>query len=247
KMYWSELNEDAVGIIKRANLDGSGVEDLIVLPGIEGPREIELDIAGGKIYWLNVARNNSSSKIQRANLDGSGIETLYSRNDGDMNGLALDLEAGKIYWTYNPAGTEQDRLRRANLNGSGVEDLPINVFNPLDISILPASASSGPNFTENQGSTSTPSGISITNGISMEVFPNPTKQLLNVEVEGLAAAKVDLVVYDLQGRRVFSQTLFTDTPVLRQQLDLRDLSEGVYSLLLLNNDQQVIKRFQMVK
>ena len=247
KMYWSELNADAVGIIKRANLDGSGVEDLIVLPGIERPREIELDIAGGKIYWINAARNRSSSKIQRANLDGSGIETLYSRNDADINGLALDLEAAKIYWTYNPAGTDQDRLRRSNLNGSNVEDLAISVFNPLDVTIVPAEAFAGPNFTKVEGSTSAPSGISITNGISMEVFPNPTKQLLNVQVEGLAAAKVDLVVYDLQGRRVLSQTLFTDTPVLRQQLDLRDLSEGMYSLVLLNNDQQVIKRFQLVK
>ena len=114
KMYWTDEGTDK---IQRANLDGSGVQDLVT-SGLSGPKGLALDLGAGKMYWAD----SRTDKIQRANLDGSGVEDLVRlpRNwTAGPWGLALDLGAGKMYWTA--AGT--GKIQRANLDGSGVEDL----------------------------------------------------------------------------------------------------------------------------
>ena len=89
--------------------------------GVDNPRGLALDVAGGKMYWTD---RHLSDKIQRANLDGSEVEDLvtpatsglaHSRRDG----LALDVGAGKMYWTERAPG----RIQRANLDGSDIEDV----------------------------------------------------------------------------------------------------------------------------
>ena len=111
KMYWTDRGTDK---IQRANLDGSGVEDLVTL-GLDEPYGLALDLGVGKMYWTDLG----TDKIQRANLDGSGVEDLVTSGLSFPYGLALDPDAGKMYWT--DWGT--DKIQRANLDGSGVEDL----------------------------------------------------------------------------------------------------------------------------
>ena len=73
KLYWT-----AGKAIRRANLDGSHLEDLVV-SGLHGAVTLSLDLSGGKIYWADADNANvSTSRIQRANLDGSNVETLMS-------------------------------------------------------------------------------------------------------------------------------------------------------------------------
>jgi len=69
KIYWVFCNGNT---IKRANLDGTEVEELLV-----GQREIgslAIDGQAGKIYWTETAAGN----IRRANLDGTGAENVLS-------------------------------------------------------------------------------------------------------------------------------------------------------------------------
>ena len=51
KMYWVDSGTDKV---RRANLDGSAVKDLVT-SGLSRPRGIALDVAGGKMYWTDEA------------------------------------------------------------------------------------------------------------------------------------------------------------------------------------------------
>ena len=69
-------------MIRRANLDGSDIEDLVF--GAD-PRGLALDVVGGKIYWTDW-----SGMIRRANLDVSNIEDLVTGLDKPF-GLALYL------------------------------------------------------------------------------------------------------------------------------------------------------------
>ena len=111
KLYWTDWGTDR---IQRANLDGSGIEDLVVGGGLDGPDGLALDTAGGKLYWTDAG----ASRIQRANLDGSNVQDLVT-GLGIPYGLALDAVGGKMYWTDR----QTSRIQRANLDGSGVEDL----------------------------------------------------------------------------------------------------------------------------
>ena len=109
KMYWADA---VANRIQRANLDGSGVEDLIT--GLITPEALTLDLGSGKMYWTA----QGTVKIQRANLDGSGVEDLVT-GLRSLGGLALDPGAGKMYWTDRTTA----KIQRANLDGSGMEDL----------------------------------------------------------------------------------------------------------------------------
>ena len=112
KLYWTEWDTES---IRRSNLDGSGVENLVIT-GLDAPGGIALDVAGGKMYWTDW----DTDKIQRSNLDGSGVEDLVTGLDSPY-AIALDVAGGKMCWTDAIA----EKIRRSNLDGSGVEDLVI--------------------------------------------------------------------------------------------------------------------------
>ena len=67
KIYWTDNRSH---LIQRADLDGANVE---ILVDSNQPLSIALDLAAGKMYWVNVS---CTKTIQRANLDGSDEETL---------------------------------------------------------------------------------------------------------------------------------------------------------------------------
>ena len=120
KMYWID---EGTNKIRRANLDGSQVED--VLARLPDPSGIALDVAAGKIYWTD----RKTDRIQRANLDGSQVEDVVTSGLEGPTGTALDVTAGKIYWTDNYfefgglRSVAARKIQRANLDGSEVEVL----------------------------------------------------------------------------------------------------------------------------
>ena len=85
KIYWTDWGTRR---IQRANLDGSNVENLVVI-GLTGPYGITLDVAGEQIYWTDP----SAGKIQRANLDGSNIQDLVTGLT-NPTGIALGGNGG---------------------------------------------------------------------------------------------------------------------------------------------------------
>lgn len=111
KIYWTDTG---TAKIHRANLDGSGIEDIVTFAS-GAPHRIALDVLMGKMYWGNC----SDDKIQRANLDGSDVEDLVA-GVGCSRGIALDLSAGKVYWADVAFPYT---IRRADLDGVNVEDV----------------------------------------------------------------------------------------------------------------------------
>jgi len=127
KIYWVDQSSNKV---KRANLDGSGVEE--VLTGINSPTDIVVDAVGGKIYWTE----NSAGRIKRANLDGSGIQTLYTGLSAPA-GLALDRANSRLYWVENPLLLGSNRIRSASMNGGGaIQNLVTSgTADPIDLQL----------------------------------------------------------------------------------------------------------------
>ena len=57
KMYWTDAIADR---IQRANLDGSGVDNLVT--GVDAPLGIALDLGRGKMYWDGRAAASQDSE-----------------------------------------------------------------------------------------------------------------------------------------------------------------------------------------
>ena len=122
KLYWTGSERGAGGAIRRANLDGSGIEDLVTTAadgwrGLLHAGDLALDAGGRKMYWVDWGHG----EIRRAGLDGSGMETVVPNGDwldpAQGDGFTLDAAGGRLYYLTRGG------LRRARLDGSRVEDL----------------------------------------------------------------------------------------------------------------------------
>ena len=102
------------GIVRSANLDGSGLQTLIPSAG-SNIRGIAIDIPGDDLFYAD----NGADIIYRARLDGSGREAIITTGLGFPADLALDPVAGKLYW----CDRNNNRIERADYDGSHRETL----------------------------------------------------------------------------------------------------------------------------
>ncbi|HET9234385.1 MAG TPA: hypothetical protein VFP10_09620 [Candidatus Eisenbacteria bacterium] len=130
KIYWTDIGSRK---IQRANLDGTGREDL-VSAGLEQPVDLALDITHGKLYWTEASPGDYV--VFRANLDGSEVQGIVEATGSPGSGIAVDPVGAKMYWTEWSPG----KIRRANLDGTAPEDLvTVSVQEPVRITLDPLS------------------------------------------------------------------------------------------------------------
>ena len=117
----------AYGIIGRANLDGSGVNQSFIT---EGQISLGVVVDGTHIYWANDASTVSGPiSIARANLDGTGVNLTFIPGAIAPRGVAVD--GSHIYWV-NQTGS----IARANLDGSGANESFITfVDEPVGVAV----------------------------------------------------------------------------------------------------------------
>jgi DNA-binding beta-propeller fold protein YncE len=130
KIYWADVNNF---VIRRANLDGTGQEDLIT-GGLEFPMNVSVDPAANKLYWGDI----SAGYIGMSDLDGSNPRVLLPV--AFHWGLAIDKLHGKLYWSTSDT-IFKGRIQRANLDGTGLETV---VSAPLQPEFKPASVAVDP-------------------------------------------------------------------------------------------------------
>ncbi len=91
KIYFSDFEVYPNGNIWRMNLDGSGLE--AIASGIGDPYAVALDVAGGKVYWVD-----DDGNVSKANLDGSNPEIgFFNVASAQWRAIALDVENNKMY------------------------------------------------------------------------------------------------------------------------------------------------------
>ncbi len=137
KIYWTESGRS---LIRRADLDGTDIEDF---PVGAIPRGIALDVVREKMYWTwQSGPLGGATGISRSSLDGTDIEVLsiddalfsdddWHRQFWHFRAVALDPAGGKIYWNSlhcPPPGPDELpscslRAYRADLDGSTAEEV----------------------------------------------------------------------------------------------------------------------------
>jgi len=149
KIFWTDQTEKA---IYRANADGTAVQKIVTTT--ENPFDIEVDIVGGKIYWVEAQGDYISDgglgSLMSADLDGSNVITLVA---GLLypTGLALDIPSGYVYVTHDASLTNSstpyiNRIVRYNMDGTNEQVIaagqlgdpgPSRMVTPTDIEFDP--------------------------------------------------------------------------------------------------------------
>ncbi len=78
--------------------------------------------------------------------------------------------------------------------------------------------------------------------IQVKVFPNPTTDMLSVEVRELADP-LSFSLYDVDGKQLLLQKTFNES----KTIDLTSLAAGTYFLQLSNEENKTIKTFKILK
>jgi DNA-binding beta-propeller fold protein YncE len=86
KVYWTDF---VVDVVRRANLDGTGIQNLFIVGANFNPRGIALDLEAGHVYWgQDIEFSGATGKIKRMNFDGSNpIDAVLGL--GLVNSIAL--------------------------------------------------------------------------------------------------------------------------------------------------------------
>lgn len=132
-------------------------------------------------YWFS--RHN----IYQSKLDGTNFTPVID-NLSTLSTVSLDVKDNKLYWL------DATKIYRANLDGTQIEVLVDGLSNP---SLLRLSF-------ENNYITPTAHEEVPSNKISLEAFPNPFQDHLQISYTLPQATTVSLTVYDVLGRPVTS-------------------------------------------
>jgi hypothetical protein len=145
KLYWS----DREGMrVMRCNLDGSGVETLVVAgdPAADlGDQTkwcvgIAVDAKAGRIYWTQKGSDNAGvGRIFRAGLKIPAGQTAANRSDVEVwldrlpEPIDLEIDHGKrmLYWTDRGDPPKGNTVNRASLDSAAGKARPEIVFTHL--------------------------------------------------------------------------------------------------------------------
>ncbi len=93
------------------------------------------------------------------------------------------------------------------------------------------------------------SGCSTSSEERISVIPNPTKGTINVSVpQSRADGQVNLKIMDISGREVFTVSKKYENEFIREQIDLSDLQNGVYFLIIsIDNMELTPAKIQLLR
>jgi hypothetical protein len=152
RIYWTNMGRapERDGFLMRCERDGSNVTSIVAPGGTFTPKQMKIDVPGGKLYWSD----REGMAVQRCNLDGSNLETIVSTGDPEKHkgdqarwcvGIAIDTRRGHVYWTQKGGDNAGEGvIRRAGLrmppeanasNRKDVETLFSKLPEPIDLDL----------------------------------------------------------------------------------------------------------------
>ncbi|BFZ12302.1 hypothetical protein BsWGS_15341 [Bradybaena similaris] len=106
-IYWTDA---AMGVIRRAKLNGTGVEAIVT--GLKSPEGVAIDFVARNLFYTD----SELDILQVARLDGSNKKTLVSTDMVNPRAIVLDVNRGVLFWTdWN---RNRPQIERINMDGT---------------------------------------------------------------------------------------------------------------------------------
>ncbi len=148
-------------------------------------------------------------------------------NDTGAGDGELDITAtgGDSDYTYSWSGPDNFSSASEDLTGIAAGEYTVTVTD-----------GNGCSTTETFG---VPVGITEWSFLSeVQVSPNPSNGIVNVTLNGATGEDVAFVLYDAQGRNVWSQTTFNALGQVRVVADFQGVANGFYQLQMLSGESR---------
>lgn len=127
KLYYAHNRGNAgANTIEVSNLDGTELAVFRTLAANSQPYDVEIDVAGGKLYWNEYAGAvRANQAVRRANLgDSSGAtELVLSPPNGMGDGMEFDPIDQKAYIIAGMGSPDNFTIQRFDSDGSGLVNL----------------------------------------------------------------------------------------------------------------------------
>lgn len=82
---------------------------------------------------------------------------------------------------------------------------------------------------------------------SVLIYPNPTSGFINIELEDLWEGQLQIQLIDPLGRKVIQEGYIQNGKDLATTLDIKALPNGIYTLVISNNDALITKNIVLAK
>ena len=210
--------------------------------------------------------NNTSTTAKPITNNGSITGLISTTSDIDWFSFTNSSSASKIKITltnlpfdydvkfYSPSGS---LITTAQNGGTTSETIIYNTttVGTYKIKVYPYSSSSatscytltvltsGTNFRTMQSGTVEINPVETT----LNLYPNPTSNKLNVEYNSLSSENITINVYDLLGRKIYSEMNTANEGPNTYYEDFNNLDNGMYILEISNGTVATVTRFMMQK
>lgn len=232
---------------------GDNTTSAALVPGIESSANLEVKVIadgfGPEIYWRIISESGtliSQGGNQGVGTNGGGGSTgatppngqgTYA--DGSTNTHLVDLPANGCY-SFEIYDYFGDGI--CCLYGQGsytVKDLSTNEV-----------LFSGGSFTTNEKKKMITSVVGIAEPTSLttfNIYPNPTRNDLNMQFDLAEAQHVTVDVHDILGKLIKSFDYGTLSGTNLRTLSMEDQNQGMYMLVMNIGEQRSVKKFTLTK
>ncbi len=181
--------------------------------------------------------------------DGS-INGFYYNNGATCIFIFQNPEAVKYNFEFNDFATEPDNDKLTVYDGSNnliAEYSGTTLPTPFSISSPMVIMTWGTNATINDQGWSfdfTVDGVGVqeNNYSNLNVYPNPTNGMLNVNFDVEKASDVKVIVSDINGQVVYQDNLNTLNGSYNNSIDLSNQAKGVYMLSIVSSKGKTVKK-----
>jgi len=211
--------------------------------------EVKTDYYPGETSWEITDENNT---VVASHQYVAGTADSFGGGGADATKThthAVSLSINKCY-TFTMEDSYGDGMSYSG-GVSGAAPYGYRILNSSGSAIITELANSF-NFgseIQNGMRTDAASGLNDVNEFtSFNLYPNPVKDLVNIELSLLKPETVSVEVYDMLGQRVkFEQFNQTGSGSTILPISVSDLSSGIYSVRVSSDSSQSLRKFTVAK
>ena len=224
------------------SIGGQSVDVNITIDPLENLSSNNLKIYTGVFEYLTYNNASSNGEIEFAN--------VMKKMLPDANGYAINPLQSGVTQTYDVSYTFQGNYSLpadANAPINHMIEHSVEDFDNLGVAIWIQDEVTKEILQSTTASLVTDVKDDLTSANNFMIFPNPANNFATIGFQGQKNRDVEIKLVNVLGEIVKTQTYFTTSSFDHLNLDISDLSNGIYNVVVISNDLISTKQLQILR